>query len=138
MTFFDYPIYKIPEPGEVILLSPDKPVTVLVKKSQYLAKEAELLSKILKAVQIAPVDVTIIEGKDDQYYRIESGDQERLFLLFGLDPGDCGLQIDFRKYSLIQRGKNSFIFGSPLVSLPDLPDERRALWLELKRFYNIP
>ncbi len=138
MSFFNYPIYDVPDMESIEHLKLTKPINIIVRDSQYNESDATLLSKILGSVKQS-LDVAELSKVDiDRDIRLTTdGTTDILIIIFGLTPNECSLQLDKRLYTLFKIKNKTLLFSRSLQDLPSDADGRRALWMALKKYYNL-
>ena len=107
----------------------------LVNGSKNEASET-LLGKILSSVKQDLTKASVQELSKQDNVKLTST-QDCLVLSFGLHPRQFQLQIDNRPYGLRKVGNTTYIFSRSLGDLPDRPEERKALWMSLKKYHGL-
>ena len=136
MTFFEYSVYNIPEKQDIQPVPLEGNLNIIVRSQDYMEKEQILLSKILASVN-QQVDDCKIHRVEKDIIQFEPLDKQHLCVVFGSDKMNLMIQIDKTPYQIKKIGGISFILSHSLDELPDNPNYRRALWVALKKYYNI-
>jgi len=134
MSIFNREVYNISDVTEHISLASD--INVFLVNDSYDDTAQILLSKILASVKQDLTKASIKHMSKSDIVRL-SGSTEVLVLSFGLHPRQFALQIDNRPYGLRKIDRTTYIFSRSLAELPNRPEERKALWVSLKRFYGL-
>ncbi len=134
MPVFNREVYNISNTIESIAL--DNSIHVFLVNDSYDESAQVLLGKILASVKQDLSTASIHHKSKEDDLRLTSS-KDILVLSFGLHPRQFQLQIDNRPYGLRKIGSTTYIFSRSLAELPNRPEERKALWISLKRYYGL-
>ena len=137
MTFYDFPIYDIPESDQIRVIRSSRKVIVLVQDNQYGESEKVLLNKIISAAKVPDDEQDIVVVKEGQIIRFDENSKDQLIIIFGKASDRCHWQLDSIPYRLLRRKHAAILFSNSLDDLPKDPGQRRALWECLKTYFNI-
>ncbi len=134
MSHFNQETYDISDAASEITLN--SAIHIYMVHDSYDEAAKGFLSKILASVNQTLETSAISEVGVDETVKLTS-DEEILVLSFGLHPRRFHLQIDERPYGLRKVEGITYVFSRSLTALPDRPQERKALWLSLKRYFGL-
>ena len=138
MSFFQYPIYDIPEISEERKFQPVTPLTIIVNKDEYQKDQEILLGKIIGAAKQDISSATIKKMSSSECIKlIAYANEDQLIIAFNISPARLGLQVSKQYYNRIVIGNSRLILAHSLVELPDHMEARRALWHLLKEYYQL-
>ena len=143
MSFFDYPIYKIPHESTIEVIPVNGLLTIIVRENNFGINEKALLEKILASVGQSLDTAQLSQLPENINCRIEMADMASLdhislplVMIFGLSPSECSLQIDNSFYQLIKISSKNYLFSHALSDLANMNDAKRALWMSLKKYFK--
>ena len=138
MSFFQYPIYDIPEISEERKFQPVTPLTIIVNKDEYQEDQEILLGKIIGAAKQDISSATIKKMSSSECIKlIAYANEDQLIIAFNISPARLGLQVSKQYYNRIVIGNSRLILAHSLVELPDHMEARRALWHLIKEYYQL-
>jgi hypothetical protein len=119
-----------------------KKILVLVSHEQvpYLPdNELNFLTNILAACKLSMADIAIANTCKKTQPQVETliEAEGRTVLLFGIEPSDIGLPINFPQFQLQQFNKRTYLHAPGLYELEKNIDLKKQLWNSLKKLFGI-
>ena len=138
MSFFDYPIYSLPDLTDVQVSTAVTPV-VYVTIDEYGSTEETLLGKILSAAKFDLNTIAIhkIEPTNSVDALKAVGKQQQLIIAFGVTPLRLGVNCDKTPYQLINISGKTILLSDSLMTLSSDSNKKKALWIAIKKYYQL-
>jgi len=135
---------EAPAEASIIFLGNNKQHIVIVvdcNEAKFLTdEELNFLLGILSACKLTMEDVAIINIKNTKplsYKKMAKELQAEKIFLFGVDPSQIELPLQFPHYQIQSYNKQVYL-SSPLLSiLQDNKAEKTKLWLSLKQVFSL-
>lgn len=135
--FFNFPIIVVPEINAVE--SNNKEVLVVLLQAEYGEEEAQLLEKILKAIQIDLHTAHIVQltsAETTSFDKLQQAFGVRSLICFGVPLQRLGIHFRLPKYQPLKKEALRLIHADSLPVIAKNKNFKSLLWKGLKHLFS--
>lgn len=115
-----------------------KSIVIIIKEKELSSEVSTFLTKILSAANLDDTHYSLFFTHDGKDLPFVMADTTAKFLIFGISPFELGLQhIQVNKYHLASAESSQYLWGDALDKIKDDANAKKALWLNMKKMFNI-